>query len=102
MSTHWYQGGHTYLIVAYLRDVVNAEGWRQLVSVSEGDLVSGSFQGDLCPQEETVPQCVSVQTKIQLKPVKYLTSFTPLQFVFGIALKKTLSSQCQQHNTYGP
>lgn len=46
--------------VAYLRDVVNAEGWRQLVSVSEGDLVGGSLQGDLCPQEETVPQCVPV------------------------------------------
>lgn len=46
--------------VAYLRDVVNAEGWRQLVSVREGDLVGGFLQGDLCPQEETVPQCVPV------------------------------------------
>ena len=48
------------LPVAHLRDVVDAEGWRQLVSVREGDLVGGSFQGDLSPQEETVPQCVPV------------------------------------------
>ena len=53
--------------MAYLRDVVNAERWRQLVSVSEGDLVSGSLQGDLCPQEETLPQCVPVQTRNHLK-----------------------------------
>lgn len=60
---HPLETGHTILTVVYLRDVVDTEGWRQLVSVSEGDLVSGSLQGDLCPQEETVPQCVPVQTK---------------------------------------
>ncbi len=59
------------LKLSYLRDVVDAEGWRQLIRVSEGDLVGGPLQGDLCPQEETVPQCVPVQTNINLKPVKY-------------------------------
>lgn len=40
--------------MTYLRHVVDAEGWRQLVGVREGDLVGGAFQGDLCSQEETV------------------------------------------------
>lgn len=61
------------LKLSYLRDVVDAEGWRQLVCVSKGDLVGGPLQGDLCPQEETVSQCVPVQTNIHLKPVKYFT-----------------------------
>lgn len=51
--------------MAYLRHVDDAKGWRQLISVSEGDLVSGSFQGDLCPKEETVPQYIPVGTKIK-------------------------------------
>lgn len=50
---------------SYLRDVVDAEQWRQMVSVSEGDLIRCSLQCDLCPQEETVPQRVPVQTKIK-------------------------------------
>lgn len=50
--------GHAVPTAAYLRNVVNAEGWWQLVSVCERDLVRGSLQSDLCPQEETVPQCV--------------------------------------------
>lgn len=44
----------------YFRHVVDAERWRELVSVREGDLVGGSFQGDFRPQEETVPQGVPV------------------------------------------
>lgn len=44
----------------YFRHVVDAERWRELVGVGEGDLVGGSFQGDFCPQEETVPQSVPV------------------------------------------
>lgn len=68
--------GHAVTTVTYLRDVVDAERRRQLVSISERDLVGGSLQGDLCPQEETAPHCVPVQSNNHLKPVKYFTSFT--------------------------
>lgn len=68
--------GHAVTTVTYLRDVVDAERRRQLVSISEGDLVGGSLQGDLCPQEETAPHRVPVQSSNHLKPVKYFTSFT--------------------------
>lgn len=66
--------------MGYLRNVVDTEGWRELVSVSERDLVGGSLQGDLCPQEETVSQCVPVQIKIHLKPVKYLTEVLTIPY----------------------
>lgn len=44
--------------VPYIRNVVYTEGWRQVVSVAEGDLIGSAFKADLCPQEETVPQSI--------------------------------------------
>lgn len=44
--------------VLYLREVVHSEGRRQLVGVSEGDLIGRPLQGDLCPQEVTAPHSV--------------------------------------------
>lgn len=73
---HPLETGHVVTTVTYLRDVVDAERRRQLVSVSEGDLVGGSLQGDLCPQEETAPHRVPVRSNRHFKPVKYFSSFT--------------------------
>lgn len=80
------------LTAGYLRNVFDAKGRWELVSVSKGDLVGGSFQCDLCPQEKTVPKCVPVKTKVHFKPDKYFTSFTFFTLIcFWCSMKKVHS-----------
>lgn len=80
----------------YLGDVVHSEGWRQLVSVSESDLIGCSLQGDLCPQEETAPHSVPVEDNIPLEAVSVLPHHSVVYRICdgGLAMGGTQAAHC--------
>ena len=80
--------------MAYFRDVVDAERWRQLVRVRERDLVRGPLQGDLCPQEETASQCVPVQNNIHFKFFISISTQPEMVEYIYIFIKSVCSGEC--------
>lgn len=70
---------NVYPLRTYLRNVIYAERWRQLVSVTEGDLIRCPFQSNLSSEEEAVSQSVPVEHIMRGKmSMKLRTSFLVL------------------------